>query len=161
MALIGVISDTHIPGRARGLPAKALKLFDGADLILHAGDFVDVSVLRELESIAPTEGVLGNCDVPELDSLLPHRASIDCGGARIGMIHDSGLANRRRDRMAKAFPGHRVVIFGHSHRPFIDDDGSLMLLNPGSACDPRWARVPTVALLEIQVGLPQARLIQI
>ena len=161
MALIGVISDTHIPARARGLPSRVLELFEGADLILHAGDFIDDSVLKELNALAPTRGVLGNCDSVGLAAVLPHTASIESGGTQIGMIHDSGPTDRRRERMLKAFPGHRVVVFGHSHRPVIDDDGSLMLLNPGSACDPRWAKVPTVAMLRIEEGRPQARLIQI
>ena len=161
MALIGVISDTHIPGRAKRLPSKVLGLFEDADLILHAGDFVDATVLRELEAIAPVEGVLGNCDVPELAAVLPERTSITAGGLRIGMIHDSGRSDGRRERMARAFPGHRVVVFGHSHRPVIDDDGSVMLLNPGSACDPRWAKVPTVAILHVEDGQPKATLVQL
>lgn len=161
MPLIGIISDTHIPGRARRVPERVFELFQGADLILHAGDFVDATVLRELDAIAPTKGVLGNCDSAELGAVLPQTASIESGGARIGMIHDSGPTDRRRDTMARAFPGHRVVVFGHSHRPVIDDDGSLMLLNPGSACDPRWAKIPTVAILRIQDGLPQAKLVEI
>ncbi len=160
MALIGVISDTHIPARARTLPGRVLELFDGADLILHAGDFIDASVLKELNAVAPTRGVLGNCDSVELGEILPHTASIESGGAQIGIIHDSGPTDRRRQRMLKAFPGHRVVIFGHSHRPVIDDDGYLLLLNPGSACDPRWAKIPTVAILRIEHGRPEARLIQ-
>jgi putative phosphoesterase len=161
MVLIGVISDTHVPARAKGVPPRVLELFEGADLILHAGDFVDESVLRQLDAIAPTKGVLGNCDSAELGAVLPHTASINSGGVQIGMIHDSGPTDRRRERMLKAFPDHRVVVFGHSHRPVIDDDGSLMLLNPGSACDPRWARVPTVAMLRIEEGRPQASLVQI
>jgi hypothetical protein len=63
--------------------------------------------------------------------------------------------------LAKAFPEHRVVVFGHSHRPLVEDDGSLMLLNPGSACDPRSARIPTVAILEVEDGKPKARLVNL
>lgn len=63
--------------------------------------------------------------------------------------------------MKKAFPGHRVVIFGHSHRPVIEDDGALLLLNPGSACDPRWAKIPTLASLTLKEGHPQAQIIEI
>jgi putative phosphoesterase len=158
---LGVISDTHLPRRGRWLPAVLHDLFKGVDLILHAGDFIEPSVFYELAELAPTRGVLGNCDVPELASIVPTKDSFVAGGVRIGMIHDSGSLQGRRARMSTTFPDHRVVVFGHSHRPLIEDDGSLLLLNPGSACDPRAAKIPTVALLEIAGGEPQAELIEL
>ncbi|MDQ4149991.1 MAG: metallophosphatase family protein [Actinomycetota bacterium] len=161
MPKIGVISDTHIPGRGRRLPQQVFELFEGADLILHAGDVIGSSVLEELERIAPTTAVLGNCDLPELAKTLPPKTTVRMGDLAIGMVHDSGSKEGRRPRLAAAFRGHRVVVFGHSHRPMIEDDGSLLLLNPGSACDPRWAKVPTVAILEIEDGHPQARLVEL
>ena len=154
-----MISDTHIPGRGRSIPHRILELFDGVDAIFHAGDFVSSQVLQELREVAPTHGVLGNCDSYDLAALVPAAASIDAGGMKIGMIHDSGSTEGRRRRMQAKFPGHRVVIFGHSHQPLIEDDGSLMLLNPGSACDPRRAKIPTVAILETRGGTPSAELI--
>jgi putative phosphoesterase len=158
---LGVISDTHLPRRGRRLPPELDELFEGVDLILHAGDFIDSSVYYELAELAPTRGVLGNCDTPELASLVPTKDSFIAGGVRIGMIHDSGSRERRRARMAAAFPEHRVVVFGHSHQPLVEDDGSLLLLNPGSACDPRAAKIPTVALLEVVDGHPDAKLIEV
>ena len=158
---LGVISDTHLPRRGLRLPPELNHLFKGVDLILHAGDFVDSSVFYELAELAPIRGVFGNCDLPELASVVPTRDSFVAGGVRIGMIHDSGSLQRRRARMSAAFPDHRVVVFGHSHRPVIEDDGSLLLLNPGSACDPRAAKIPTVALLEIADGEPHAKLIEL
>lgn len=157
---VGVISDTHIPARGRKLPAQVFDLFEDVSLILHAGDFVDAAVLYELQTIAPVEGVLGNCDPPGLGNL-PITKSLEIGGVQVAMIHDSGSRERRRAQMAAAFPGHRVVVFGHSHMPLIEDDGSLLLLNPGSACDPRAARIPSVAILEIRNGQPTARLIHL
>lgn len=158
---IGVISDTHLPRGNRKIPDEVFRLFEGAELILHAGDFVQAEVLYELGAIAPVRGVLGNCDGHDLARQVPLTESIEAGGVLIGMIHDSGERQRRRNRMAKAFPGHRVVVFGHSHMPVIDDDGELLLLNPGSACDPRRAPVPTVAILEINDGKPSARLVEL
>jgi len=157
----GLISDTHIPVRARGLPPAVLELFSGVDAIFHAGDFVLASVLHDLKEIAPTHGVLGNCDSFDLAKVVPESATVEAEGMKIGMIHDSGLTAGRRERMAKRFPGHRVVIFGHSHQPVIEDDGSLMLLNPGSACDPRRAKIPSLAILQISEGIPSAQLIHI
>jgi putative phosphoesterase len=158
---VGVISDTHIPARARALPASVVAAFDGVDAILHAGDVFVPDVLVELEAIAPVHGVLGNGDGWSLHGVLPERARLELAGLTIGMIHDSGQTQGRRRRMAAAFPGCRVVVFGHSHQPFVEDDGSLLLLNPGSAVDPRRAKVPTVAVLEIDQGRPRATLVEL
>lgn len=143
------------------MPAQVFDLFRGVDLVLHAGDFVNSAVLYELETIAPVKGVLGNCDPPELANLVPVTLSLTIAGVKVAMVHDSGTKQHRRARMSTAFPEHRVVIFGHSHQPLIDDDGALLLLNPGSACDPRAAKIPSIAILEIQDGHPTASLIQI
>lgn len=161
MVKIGVISDTHLPRGNRKIPDEVFSLFADVDLILHAGDFVQADVLYELGAIAPVKGVLGNCDTPDLALQVPVKESIEVDGVLIGMIHDSGDRERRRQRMSQAFPGHRVVVFGHSHMPVIDDDGELLLLNPGSACDPRRAKTPTVAVLEITDGEPTARLVEL
>lgn len=158
---VGVISDTHIPARARVLPPAVIEAFEGVDAVLHAGDVLVRDVLVELEAVAPLYGVLGNCDEWSLRGVLPERARLDLGGLTIGMVHDSGQTEGRRRRLESAFPGCRVVVFGHSHQPVVDDDGSLLLLNPGSACDPRRAKVPTVALLEIRDGEPKARLVEL
>lgn len=158
---IGVISDTHLPRGTRRIPDQVFRLFEGTDLILHAGDFIEAEVLYELKAIGPVEAVLGNCDSAELARQLPLTTSISAGGLTIGVIHDSGDKHGRRKRMAEAFPGHRVVVFGHSHMPLVEDDGFLLLLNPGSACDPRKAKVPTVAMLEITGGKPTAELVEL
>lgn len=126
-----------------------LKLFQGVDVILHAGDLLQAWVLDELDQLATTYAVLGNNDDASLAGRLPERRRLDLGGVAVGMVHDSGRAQGRRARMRRAFAGCRVVIFGHSHQPLIEDDGELLLLNPGSACDPRRARIPSVALLSI------------
>lgn len=161
---IGVISDTHIGppggGRPRVLPPAVFDAFDGVDAILHAGDVLVDDVLVELGAIAPVHGVLGNCD-SSMRGRLPERARLELGGLTIGMIHDSGSTEGRRRRMEAAFGGCRVVVFGHSHMPVVDDDGSLLLLNPGSALQPRRAKVPTVALLEIVDRTPKATLIEL
>lgn len=161
MVRIGVLSDTHLPRGARRIPNQVFRLFENADLILHAGDFIEAHVLDELKAIGPVQAVLGNCDSAELARQLSVTTSISAGGITIGMIHDSGEKKGRRRRMAAEFTEHRVVVFGHSHMPLIEDDGSLMLLNPGSACDPRKAKVPSVAILEIADGRPTAELIEL
>ncbi|MGH2705409.1 MAG: metallophosphoesterase family protein [Actinomycetota bacterium] len=161
MVRVGLISDTHIPGRARALPRVVHELFAGVDAVLHAGDVMDPSVLDELRLIAPVHAVLGNLDGWSLAGRVHERLDLELGGVRIGMVHDSGTSKGRRERMRRAFPGCRVVVFGHSHMPLIEDDGDLLLVNPGSACDPRRAKVPTVALLDLAGGVPRAELVPV
>ncbi|MCA1839040.1 MAG: metallophosphoesterase family protein [Actinomycetota bacterium] len=156
---IGVISDTHIPSRARQVPDQVFDLFEGVDAVIHAGDVVNKQVLIDLRAIAPLHAVLGNCDPTSLD--LPETLVVDAASWKVGVIHDSGGKAARRRSLRHRFPECRVVVFGHSHQPMIEDDGDLLLVNPGSACDPRFARVPTVAMLDLAVSGPKARLIEL
>lgn len=158
---IGVISDTHIPSRAKAIPPEVFELFAGVDLILHAGDVCTRSPLDELGSIAPLMAVAGDIDDAALQATLPPQVRITLGEVSIGMVHDAGAAKGRRERMKRVFPGCRVVVFGHSHIPQCEDRDSLLLLNPGSAGDPRRLKIPSVALLEIAGGQPTATVIQL
>jgi putative phosphoesterase len=125
------------------------EVFQGVGLILHAGDVSVRAALDQLAALAPVRAVAGNVDDPTLAAVLPELLRVDVGGVSIGMIHNSGASEGRRERMRRRFPGCRVVVYGHSHMPVVEDRGGLMLLNPGSACDPRRAKVATVAILEI------------
>ena len=154
--LVGVISDTHIPGRAKRLPDEVTEAFDGVDLILHAGDVVDRIVIDELSALAPVSAVLGNCDPWDLG--LPEQDEFSVDQVRIGMTHIPGPRDGLRRRMSSMFPACRVVIFGHTHIPLLDDDGTLMLLNPGTACDPRWgSSLRSVAVLTVSGATVQAQ----
>lgn len=155
---LGVISDTHLPRRERAIPSSVFDAFAGVDGLLHAGDLITAAVLEELGAIAPVQSVLGNMDDRSLD--LPGMLTTSLGSFEVGMVHDAGPSKGRRERMRKKFPGCRVVVFGHTHEPVIEDDGDLMLLNPGSACDPR-GRIPTVALLESDGETPKARIVEV
>ena len=159
--LIGVVSDTHIPSRARAIPPRLFEVFDGVSLILHAGDVSVRAVLEELGSVAPVHAVAGNLEDAELGASLPAELLLELDGIAVAMVHDSGPSEGRRERMRRRFPGCRVVVFGHSHKPVIDDNDGLLLLNPGSACDPRRAKIPTVALLELAAGQPRAELVEL
>src|SRR5215210_8710932 len=125
-----VIADTHIPRRAKALPESLLPHLERADLILHAGDLMDPALLDELSAYAPVLAVRGNLDPPE--AKLPDVVEFEFGGVRIAMIHDSGPKKGRRNRMRRRFPEARIVVFGHSHIPWREDEDGLLLLNPGS-----------------------------
>lgn len=154
-----VISDTHIPRRAKALPAGLLAHLGRADVILHAGDVMDAAVLEQLAAYAPAHAVGGNVDPPELE--LPQTLELDLGGVQVAMIHDSGRTEGRRRRLARHFPQARVVIFGHSHAPFAEDENGLLLLNPGSPTDRRRQPRHSFALLRVQAGEPSVELVYI
>jgi putative phosphoesterase len=149
-----VLADTHIPRRAKALPDGLTPHLEEADVILHAGDLMDPAVLETLAGHAPTYAVLGNLDPPE--AALPETLELDLGGVRVAMIHDSGRKDGRRRRMSRRFPEARVIIFGHSHIPLLEDEAGLMLLNPGSPTDKRRQPEYTFAVLEIEGGEPRA-----
>ena len=145
-----VLADTHIPRRAKGLPAGLTPHLESADLILHAGDLLVEDVLYELESYAPVRAVKGNVD--GWDVRLPEALDFGVEDVSVAMIHDSGPKKGRWGRMRRRFPGARIVVFGHSHIPWLEDEDGLMLLNPGSPTDRRRAPDHTFALLHVEAG---------
>jgi putative phosphoesterase len=137
--LVVVMSDTHLPRRARDLPAELWAAVDAADAVVHAGDWVAEELLDRLAARTPRlVGVYGNNDGPGLRARLPEVARAELGGVRFAVVHDSGPARRREERCAAAFPGADVLVFGHSHIPWDSvAPGGLRLLNPGSPTDRR------------------------
>ena len=157
--LVAVIADTHIPRRAKKLPDALTPHLERADLILHAGDLMDPALLDELAVHAPIKAVRGNLDPPEAE--LPETVEFDFGGLSIAMIHNSGPKKGRRARMRRRFPEARVVVFGHSHIPWLEDEDGLLLLNPGSPTDRRRQPEYTFALLHAEGGEVWARILTV
>jgi uncharacterized protein len=152
-----VIADTHIPRRARGLPVGMMPSLERADLVLHAGDLMVPALLDELAAYAPVRAVRGNLDPPVLE--LPESLEFEFGGIRVAMIHDSGRKQGRRRRLRRRFPDARIIVFGHSHIPFLEDADDLMLLNPGSPTDRRRQPRHTFALLRAAQGRVSAEIV--
>ena len=162
--LIAVISDTHLPRGARRLPEACVERIQAADMLLHAGDFSTLEVLRELEAIGPpVVGVHGNQDSAELRRLLREERVVEADGARIAMVHDAGPRAGRLARIRVRF-GERadVVVFGHSHMPLHEqaDDG-FQIFNPGSPTDRRRAPRHTMGLIEVRAGSPLCELVDL
>jgi hypothetical protein len=134
-----ILADTHLPKRARDLPAEVWRAVDEADLVVHAGDWVDVGLLDALEARARRlVAVFGNNDHGELRTRLPEVARVEVEGLRLGVVHETGPSTRREERMDAAHPGLDVLVFGHSHIPWdTTTAGGLRLLNPGSPTDRR------------------------
>jgi uncharacterized protein len=134
-----LISDTHVPNRARDLPASVWDEVSRADVVLHAGDWVDPALLDALTARARrVVACWGNNDGAELRRRLPERADVTLGGLRFTVVHETGAATGREARMAKLYPDTDVLVFGHSHIPWdTTAKTGLRLLNPGSPTDRR------------------------
>jgi putative phosphoesterase len=128
-----------------------VKLLPGADLVLHAGDFVSVEFLDELRAIGPpVEGVCGNMDEPALKASLPTQRVVEVGEVRIGMLHDAGPRAKREARLAARFEDCDAVVYGHTHVPQVEQFQHLWILNPGSPTDRRRQPVHTMLVLRIR-----------
>lgn len=134
-----LMSDTHLPKRAKELPAPLLAELAHADVVFHAGDWVDTGTLDLLESrSARLVAVYGNNDGPGLRARLPEVAYAELGGVRFAVVHETGAAQGREARCAARYPDIDVLVFGHSHIPWdTTAPGGLRLLNPGSPTDRR------------------------
>ncbi|MGZ0152797.1 metallophosphoesterase family protein [Kribbella sp. WER1] len=134
-----LISDTHLPVRAKKLPAAVWEAVEQADVVVHAGDWVSVELLDELESrAARLIGCWGNNDGPELRARLPEVARVTLDGLSVAVVHETGSAKGREARCEAAYPGVELLVFGHSHIPWDSTSpGGLRLLNPGSPTDRR------------------------
>lgn len=133
------MSDTHLPKRAKELPAPLLAELPRADVVFHAGDWVDTATLDLLERLSKRlVAVYGNNDGPPLRARLPEVAHAELGGLRFAVVHETGPAQGRETRCVARFPEADVLVFGHSHIPWdTTAPTGLRLLNPGSPTDRR------------------------
>ncbi len=133
---IGVISDTHIP-HFKSIPDVVWQHFANVERILHAGDLSILSVINELETIAPVDAVQGNVETEETMLKLPIKREIVVGNCRIGIVHILGDSKTHARVARREFSTARVVVFGHSHIPYNQEHDGQLLFNPGSANDRR------------------------
>ncbi|KIQ10918.1 metallophosphoesterase family protein [Rhodococcus sp. MEB064] len=134
-----LLSDTHVPTRARDLPVAVWEAVDAADLVVHAGDWMEPSLLEALlERSRDLLACWGNNDGDDVRSRLPEIARRTVEGVRIAVTHETGAKTGRERRMDAAFPDTDLLVFGHSHIPWdtLSDNG-MRLLNPGSPTDRR------------------------
>ena len=157
---IGVISDTHIP-QFKKLPETIWEHFAGVELIIHAGNLSVLSVISELETIAPVVAVQGNVEEDEVIHTLPIKHEIVVGHCSIGIVHILDASHNREKIARQEFPNARVVVYGHSHIPWNGDRNGLLLFNPGSATDRRRQARCSVGMLCVddEAGCVQGEII--
>lgn len=150
-----LISDTHLPKRAKDLPAQVWAEVNRADVVVHAGDWVDVATLDALESrAARLVACWGNNDGDDLRARLPERADVTLAGVRFTVVHETGASGGRDARMSRLYPDTDVLIFGHSHIPWDTTTATgLRLLNPGSPTDRRSQPFGTYMTVSVDDGV--------
>ena len=144
--LLGVVSDTH-----GYLDPRVLKLLEGVDHILHAGDIGDASIIEDLACIAPVTTVRGNNDKTGQSSLFPEEVTVELGGRTVYLTHQVKVPKEPEDPANKRYTdaGIDVVVYGHSHIAFQKTLGPVLFFNPGAAGKRRFKLVPSLGTLEL------------
>ncbi|SDC50103.1 hypothetical protein SAMN02799630_00167 [Paenibacillus sp. UNCCL117] len=151
---IGIVSDTHLYDHKPELPAALVEGLQDVDRILHAGDWIGESIVDRLAAIAPVDGIAGNNDGPGIVRRFGRRKVLELAGRRIGLIHGDG-GRSTPDTAYRAFcsaegkPEVDVIVFGHSHIPFSETRGGVLLFNPGSPTDKRRQQLFSYGILEL------------
>ena len=149
---VGLISDTHIPTRAKKIPLKVFNLLENVDFIIHAGDLVELKVIDKLEQLAPVLAVHGNMDKKDIPKVLPRINKLKLLDWNIGVTHDPGsLFNRTKMQKIVEEQNFDALIYGHTHHPNIKWIGKKLYINPGSPTNPLppFITKPAIAILEL------------
>jgi putative phosphoesterase len=160
---IGILSDTHIPDKAEELPIEILQAFKDVDMVIHAGDILELSVLDKLRSVCKNvRAVCGNMDPHALKKVLAEKEIIEIGRYRIGVMHGYGHPNKLIELLKEKFKNDNVdvIIFGHSHSGLNEKIGNTLFFNPGSATDKLFAVYNSYGIMEIGEEI-EARIIKI
>jgi len=150
---IVVISDTHIPFRAKSLPKIIYDEIEKSDLIIHAGDFVSFDFYNELKSLKNIIAVFGNMDEMKLLDYLNEVETFEIEGFRFGLFHGLGPPVGLKQRVLKKLENYGkfdVIIFGHSHIAYYNYENGIHILNPGSPTDKFFGHKRTYAIIEIK-----------
>lgn len=145
--IIGVISDTHL--RNAPVPDIVMESIGKVDIILHAGDILDLAVLDQLSEIGTTYAVRGNMDSAEVAGILPEKRLIEAEGFNIGLIHGSGSPGGMIERVGMEFGDVDCIVFGHTHVPLIRSESGILFFNPGSPTDRLFTDKNSIGFLEI------------
>jgi putative phosphoesterase len=149
-----VVSDTHVPQKARAVPPQLWRAVESADVVVHAGDWTGVPLLDEFEARSRVlVGVWGNNDGDDVRTRLPEVVDTTIDGVRLVVVHETGQKEARETRLDRLHPGVALLVFGHSHIPWdTTTPGGMRLLNPGSPTERRRQPFPTYLTLTLDAG---------
>ena len=159
---IGVISDTHIAHKSEHVPGIILDVFKQMDMVMHAGDMVDLRVIDELKSVCPkVVAVAGNMDQEAVRKKYPEKEVLEISGYKIGLMHGCGSPLSLVELLKNAFKEDKpnIIVFGHSHKPMNEFIDGVLFFNPGSATD-FTVDYNSYGIIEINEGI-NARVIKI
>lgn len=164
---IGLVTDTHVPDVAKSLPAELARVFKGVELILHAGDIYSLSVLDDLEHIAPVVAASGDDDfgVTLADPRVKAKHVLQLGGKTVWLMHERSYLFHN----ANFRSGHEthdvkpdVVVFGHEHQSSLRKHNGTLWVNSGSPTFLQYCRgLGTVGILELDGGEARAEIVQL
>ena len=160
---IVVISDTHLTEKADMLPVKLLEEIKSADMVVHAGDFVSLELLKEIKSFCKdVKAVWGNMDPQEIRDVLAQKEVFKAGNFKIGLFHGHGAPNGMVELLSAEFKSDKpdIIIFGHSHSVMNETREGVLFFNPGSPTDKICADCRTYGIIEIN-GKIQSKIVKI
>lgn len=149
MISVGILSDTHLYSATSSFQQQCSRAFNGCEVIIHAGDLTDISILQAFSG-KEIHAVCGNTCNRSVQQVLPREKVITLKGYTIAITHGTGPRHNIEDRVYDRFPTADCIIFGHSHLPLCKKLGSTLLINPGSfQATGRYGAGPSYGLLQI------------
>ncbi len=145
---IGVISDTHLNTSDVRLERIVESYFRDVDLILHAGDVVELDVLDVFNG-KKVYAVSGNMDYDSVREVFPEKRVLDIAGRKIGLIHGWGSPSGLEEKIIREFEDVECIVYGHTHRAVNEIKDGVLFFNPGSPTDRRFARHNSIGILDI------------
>jgi uncharacterized protein len=149
---IGVISDTHLSGYDERLKEIVKEHFGDADIIIHAGDLVDLRVL-DIFAGFEVRAVCGNMDYPSVKEKIPEQLLFEIQGFKFGVVHGWGAPEGIEERILAKMGELDCIIYGHTHMPACHRSAGVLFFNPGSPTDKRFAAYRSIGILEIDKGV--------
>lgn len=161
LARIVVISDTHIPRAAQEMPQAVYDAIKKADMVMHAGDFVELEFLEKLKQIKDTIGVYGNMDSKALRDVLKQKEVVSVGRFRIGLIHGYGPPTEMIKSVRAEFGKVDCIVFGHAHTPTNKVEDGVLFFNPGSPTDKVFAPYNSYGVLQVSGSAIKGEIIKL
>lgn len=139
---VAILSDTHIRKNFDKIKPFLENKLNDIDFIIHAGDFTNPELLPYLKTNYKVIGVSGNNDKEKTRELLNEKEIFILENYKIGIYHGHGIFKNTLDNVLDVFKNDDldIIIFGHSHKPFLTTKNNILIINPGSPTSKRKER---------------------